>query len=68
MSTNRAFVVGPTEAGWQRRIVDLSLDQLGEGDVLIEVRWSGINFKDGLASTESGRVALNAGEVHLERS
>lgn len=57
MSTNRAFVVGPTEAGWQRRIVDLPLDQLGEGDVLIEVRWSGINFKDGLASTESGRVA-----------
>ncbi|MEY4173290.1 MAG: hypothetical protein RI900_455 [Actinomycetota bacterium] len=57
MTTNRAFVVGPTEAGWQRRIVDLPLDQLGQGDVLIEVRWSGINFKDGLASTESGRVA-----------
>lgn len=57
MTTNRAFLVGPTESGWQRRIADLPLHQLGDGDVLVQVKWSGINFKDGLASTETGRVA-----------
>lgn len=57
MTTNRAFLVGPTDSGWQRRIDDLPLDRLGDGDVLVQVEWSGINFKDGLASTESGRVA-----------
>jgi acrylyl-CoA reductase (NADPH) len=31
--------------------------ELGEGDVLIAVSWSGVNYKDGLASRKSGRVA-----------
>ena len=31
--------------------------ELGEGDVLIAVSWSGVNYKDGLASRKSGKVA-----------
>jgi acrylyl-CoA reductase (NADPH) len=56
-NTTRAFTVGKTESGWARKIVDMPIDQLGDGDVLIQVEFSGINFKDGLASTESGRIA-----------
>ncbi len=56
-SSVRAFVVGPTEAGWSRRVTHLGVDDLGAGDVLVRVEYSGINFKDGLASSEKGRVA-----------
>ena len=34
-----------------------SSDLLGDGDVLVKVEWSCINYKDGLASSEKGRVA-----------
>ena len=56
-NTTRAFTVGKTESGWARNIVNMPIDQLGDGDVLIQVEFSGINFKDGLASTEAGRIA-----------
>ncbi|GBL21171.1 putative quinone oxidoreductase YhfP [Acidimicrobiaceae bacterium] len=56
-NTSRAFTIGKTESGWARKIVEMPIDQLGDGDVLVEVEYSGINFKDGLASTESGRIA-----------
>ena len=56
-NTSRAFTVGKTDSGWARKIVDMPIDQLGDGDVLIQVEYSGINFKDGLASTEAGRIA-----------
>jgi acrylyl-CoA reductase (NADPH) len=35
----------------------LSVDDLPEGDVLVEVAWSGVNYKDGLASRADGQVA-----------
>jgi len=57
MSTVRAFVAGNVDQSWQRRVVDLPLADLGEGDVLVRVAYSGINYKDGLASSEKGRVA-----------
>jgi len=57
MSNVRAFTVGRTESGWSRSITQLSSDDLGDGDVIVRVEYSGINFKDGLSSTESGRVA-----------
>lgn len=53
----RAFLVGNGDGGWQRRVGGVALADLGAGDVLVEVHWSGINFKDGLASSETGRVA-----------
>jgi acrylyl-CoA reductase (NADPH) len=40
-----------------REVRQLTLVELGDGDVLIKVRWSGINYKDGLASTPKGKVA-----------
>ena len=36
---------------------ELPLSDLGPGDVLIAVHWSSVNYKDGLASRKSGKVA-----------
>jgi acrylyl-CoA reductase (NADPH) len=40
-----------------REVRQLTVDDLGEGDSIIKVEWSGINYKDGLASTPNGKVA-----------
>ena len=40
--------------------VEMSTDELPPGDVLIRVEYSGINYKDGLASTENGKVARSS--------
>ena len=57
MNTTRAFVVGTTDQGWSRRIESVDLGPLADGEVLVRVGRSCINFKDGLASSETGRVA-----------
>jgi acrylyl-CoA reductase (NADPH) len=53
----RALLVGKVNDVWTRRIEDVPIDSLGGGDVLVKVEWSCVNYKDGLASTEKGRVA-----------
>jgi acrylyl-CoA reductase (NADPH) len=55
--TFRAFVVDHTTDSATRCVRELSIDQLGDGDVLIRVEWSGVNYKDGLASVANGNVA-----------
>jgi acrylyl-CoA reductase (NADPH) len=57
MTDVRALLAGRFDGTWERRVASLPIDDLGAGDVLIRVQYSGINFKDGLASTETGRVA-----------
>ena len=57
MTTVRALLVGKVNDVWTRRIEDIALDALGDGDVLVKVDYSCINYKDGLASSEKGRVA-----------
>ncbi|NKB62028.1 MAG: acryloyl-CoA reductase [Gammaproteobacteria bacterium] len=39
-------------AGYQQ----LSVDQLTEGEVVVQVKWSGINYKDVLAATGKGKI------------
>lgn len=55
--TTRALTVGRDAGGWTRQVVDLPFESLGDGEVLIAVEYSGINYKDGLAGSETGRVA-----------
>jgi acrylyl-CoA reductase (NADPH) len=55
--TFRAFLVDHGQGDAKRSLSELSLDDLGEGDVAIRVDWSGINYKDALASTANGKVA-----------
>ncbi|MEM9747410.1 MAG: acryloyl-CoA reductase [Actinomycetota bacterium] len=40
-----------------RGVVDMAPGDLPDDGVLVEVHWSSVNYKDGLASTPAGRVA-----------
>ncbi|MDD3838248.1 MAG: alcohol dehydrogenase catalytic domain-containing protein, partial [Phenylobacterium sp.] len=49
--TFRALRVHKTDSGQETRLEDLTLDDLMDGDVVVRVEYSTINFKDGLALT-----------------
>ena len=49
----RIFEEGGKSAG---RFVDLKLDDLDPGEVVIRTHYSGVNYKDALAATGSGKV------------
>jgi acrylyl-CoA reductase (NADPH) len=51
MSSYRAMLVEKTEDGFTRQLVERSTDELPEGDVLIEVGYSSLNYKDALSAT-----------------
>ena len=55
--TFAAFTAEKTDDGFRRGITELTLDDLPEGDVVVDVEWSSVNYKDHLAATEKGRVA-----------
>lgn len=40
-----------------RGVVPMAVDELPVDGVLVEVQWSSVNYKDGLASTPTGKVA-----------
>jgi acrylyl-CoA reductase (NADPH) len=56
MDQFRAFRIHQDAEGVRAGLETLRLDDLSEGDVLIRVCWSGINFKDALAATGAGRI------------
>jgi acrylyl-CoA reductase (NADPH) len=53
----RAFVVDKSDDGVSRTIAELEVSDLPAGEVLIDVAYSGVNYKDGLASIPKGQVA-----------
>ncbi len=54
----RAYVVDRPEGGtFSRGPRDMIPADLPPGEVTVRVEWSGVNFKDGLAAREDGRVA-----------
>ncbi len=55
--TFRAFVATRTDDGFERGVKEMSIDDLSDGGVLIDVEWSSVNYKDALASTADGKVA-----------
>ena len=56
MSNFKAFRIHSPKGGEDARIDELTLDDLSEGDVLIKVEWSCINYKDALAATGAGKI------------
>ena len=53
-----ALIVSKSRSGDHRVFVGrLHPDELGDGDVTIRVHWSGVNYKDGLATLPDGKVA-----------
>jgi putative YhdH/YhfP family quinone oxidoreductase len=55
--TFRAYVAESADDGFVAEPRDVAITDLPEGEVLIAVEWSGINYKDTLASMADGRVA-----------
>lgn len=54
----RAYVVDRPEGSvFSRGLREMAPADLPPGEVTVRVEWSGVNFKDGLAARESGRVA-----------
>src|SRR3954468_9749571 len=53
----RAFIAEKTDDDVVRELRTLDDDELGEGDVLIRVAWSSVNYKDALATIPKGQVA-----------
>jgi putative YhdH/YhfP family quinone oxidoreductase len=57
-ATFRAYVVDRPEGGaFTRGPRDMAPADLPQGEVTVRVEWSSVNFKDGLAAREDGRVA-----------
>ncbi|WP_338471100.1 acryloyl-CoA reductase [Niallia sp. XMNu-256] len=52
----KALVVNKTETDFNVKVKELTLDQLPAGEVLIKVEYSGINYKDGLATIPDGNI------------
>jgi len=55
-TTFRAYIVNKTGESFTAGINELTLADLPPGEVLIKVAYSGVNYKDGLASIPEGRV------------
>jgi acrylyl-CoA reductase (NADPH) len=52
----KAFMIRQEEGNLYSGIVSLPIDELPPGDVLIKVRYSSINYKDGLARVPGSKV------------
>jgi NADPH2:quinone reductase len=63
--TFRACRVFEDQGQVRPRLVEMSRDDLTPGEVVLRVRWSGVNYKDALAVTGRGKILkrfpLNAG-------
>ena len=55
-STFPAFRIRNDDAGYRSGIESASLEELSPGEVLIQVAWSSVNYKDALAGTGKGKI------------
>jgi putative YhdH/YhfP family quinone oxidoreductase len=56
MSSFKAFRINEIDRKIVARMEDMTLDQLDQGQVVIKVHYSSINYKDALAATGAGRI------------
>jgi putative YhdH/YhfP family quinone oxidoreductase len=56
MKTFRAYRIFEQDGKSGGRIVELSLDDLDPGEVVIRTHFAGVNYKDALAATGAGKV------------
>jgi NADPH2:quinone reductase len=56
MNRFRALRIHQKDSGVEPRFEDLTLDDLGAGDVVVRVHYSTINYKDALAATGAGQI------------
>ena len=55
----RALVLDQNENGVSAEFRDLTTDDLPEGEVLVRVKWSTLNYKDGMVLNGLGRLVRN---------
>ncbi|NJN98147.1 MAG: oxidoreductase [Anaerolineales bacterium] len=55
-NTFKAWVADQKDGGMQVELKELEREALPEGEVLVEVAYSTLNYKDGLAMTGQGRI------------
>jgi len=56
MTTLKAFRIFNEDGKVAGRYVDMRLDELDAGNVVVKVAYSSVNFKDALAATGAGRI------------
>jgi acrylyl-CoA reductase (NADPH) len=56
MNNFQAFMIHKDEQGFRSGVETLNLDQLPEWDVTVQVEYSSVNYKDGLANSPDGRI------------
>jgi putative YhdH/YhfP family quinone oxidoreductase len=56
MTTLKAYRIFNEDGKVASRYVDMELEELDAGDVVIKVAYSSVNFKDALAATGTGRI------------
>lgn len=56
MTTLKAYRIFEEDGKVTSRFVDMQLDELDPGEVLIKVAYSSVNFKDALAATGAGKI------------
>jgi len=56
MATFKAYRIFNEDNKVQSRLVDVSLDELDAGEVVIKTAYSSVNFKDALAATGRGKI------------
>ena len=49
--TFKALITEKTDDGYRSRVGDKNLEELPEGDVLVRVAWSSLNYKDALSAS-----------------
>ena len=59
MSSYRALLVEKGDGGFTRRVVERDTAELPDGDLLIDVRYSSLNYKDALSATGNPGVTRN---------
>ena len=59
MSAFRAFWIEKADDAFARSIISRDVDELPAGDLLVEVRYSSLNYKDGLSATGQPGVPRN---------
>lgn len=56
MTTLKAYRIFEKDGNVTSRFVDMQLDELDPGEVVIKVAYSSVNFKDALAATGAGKI------------
>ncbi|MFT4198074.1 MAG: YhdH/YhfP family quinone oxidoreductase [Pseudoxanthomonas sp.] len=51
-----AFRIHSDDAGYRSGLEEVALDDLNPGEVVVQVAWSSVNFKDALAGSGQGKI------------